>query len=83
MIRGRARPSTTSSKVFEISGNKGQQWNMARLEIRNSMNIAGVSMKIRFTGKIGKTSKSDIALDDICIAAGPCGEYLHLYLKHK
>ena len=79
MIRGRARPSMATSKVFEMSGNKGEQWNMARIDIRNRINIAGVSMKVRFTGKIGKTLKSDIALDDICIAAGPCGEYLHLY----
>ena len=48
---------------------------MARENIDVESQYIGGSLKIKFKGTIGRRSSSDIALDDICIANGPCGKY--------
>ena len=48
---------------------------MARIEIDVDSRYSSGSLRIQFNGTIGSTSSSDIALDDICIANGPCGKF--------
>ena len=47
---------------------------MARIEVDVDSRYSAGSLRIQFKGTIGSTSSSDIALDDICIANGPCGK---------
>ena len=62
-----------SDNVLSKKESLGSQWILGRVELNvNSAYRAG-SLKIRFEGEVGRTSSSDIALDDICFANGPCG----------
>ena len=48
----------------------------------------GGSLRITFQASLGTTSSSDIALDDICIAPGPCGKlaakfYVYIFVTNE
>ena len=47
---------------------------MGQVEINVDQRFRAGSLSIAFRGRVGSGSSSDIALDDLCIANGPCGE---------
>ena len=47
---------------------------LGQVELNVNSTYRAGSLRIRFEGRVGRTSSSDIALDDICFASGPCGK---------
>ena len=56
---------------------------MAKVEIKQQRRLQGGSMQVSFQGVRGKSYLSDIAIDDICIAEGPCGTIYAVFLFEK
>ncbi|XP_039262787.2 MAM and LDL-receptor class A domain-containing protein 1-like isoform X1 [Styela clava] len=65
--------TVTSHVEFELSGEKGNAWRMAKINVKRSVQNPSASLRFHFEGVRGPKFRSDLAIDDICIAAGPCG----------
>mgnify|MGYP000172407924 CR=1 FL=1 len=63
------------TNLWNISGNQGQSWNNANINLQAYANDI---VHFRFAGKAGSDFESDIALDDICVSssctADACGD---------
>jgi len=54
--------SSWSSPIWSISGNQGNQWNSASVDLSG---YSGASVNLRFFGTTGATWRGDIAIDEI------------------
>ena len=76
-FRTRKSAETASSNNRRIQterGEKGTKWKLLRVEIDQEPEYFGGFMQISFQAIRGSSFQSDIAIDDICIAEGPCGK---------
>ncbi|XP_055996867.1 MAM and LDL-receptor class A domain-containing protein 1-like isoform X2 [Ostrea edulis] len=58
--------STTSLTLFDESGNKGNQWNVAYIS------VPPTTGQIEFTAVRGNSFRGDIAIDDVHFLSGDC-----------
>ncbi|CAK8675733.1 unnamed protein product [Clavelina lepadiformis] len=71
----RSRKSSLSQRselVYQKLGNQNADWKMARVTFDQELAYYGGSVQIRFAGERGSSFQGDMAIDDICIAEGPC-----------
>ena len=59
---------TWSSDVWSMSGNQGNAWNQATVNL--SAYAGQASVQLRFTGTTGTSYTSDMAIDDVVLDAG-------------
>lgn len=75
------RMQDRDEQLWYKSGNQGNQWIQALVDISTFDNY-----KIVFEAVRGRNKRSDIALDDICFVSGPCAGIalttfaLHVYM---
>lgn len=58
------------NRLFNATGNRGNQWNHAMVDIPASSIPNDYSLVVQ--ASIGKSYKGDIAVDDFNISRGPC-----------
>ncbi|XP_066300036.1 MAM and LDL-receptor class A domain-containing protein 1-like [Branchiostoma lanceolatum] len=54
--------------IWQLSGDKGNNWNNGQVNIRSSD-----SYRVVFEGVRGNSFRGDISIDDITFSTGPCG----------
>ncbi|XP_028396557.1 MAM and LDL-receptor class A domain-containing protein 2-like [Dendronephthya gigantea] len=62
--------SGSMTEVFRMSGDQGNQWKMAQVELSSGNNY-----KVIFSGVTGSSYQGDIALDEISITPGGCPRF--------
>ncbi|MEM7372588.1 MAG: fibronectin type III domain-containing protein [Bacteroidota bacterium] len=61
----------TWSNIWSLSGNQGNQWNSASIDLSS---YAGGTVKLRFVGTTGPGWQSDLAIDDVSLTTGGGGD---------